>query len=270
MYWPEDVRMAAARFFEESGHCQRKAGAALLKHLQGDGPPRPGRFCKRWWAKLKKYNSVEDLPRKGRSRKLPSRVVEETAEKIIGKPTPNGKAQCYGSVGSFLKQHPDLAQQVKEAGVQECTIVRSIKRLEPKLMRKSVRIRKELPPKNVAARRRVAAQLKRLAQYKRRATIFVDESSFEFQLPNVDKAWGIWGEELPPKTSSHANKKAKIRVHYIGAVMHGVGSVGIYPLTGTTCFPPIYEVSRKARPPFTIYSSLGLPNVFDHVTLLIQ
>jgi hypothetical protein len=52
--------------------------------------------------------------------------------------------------------------------------------------------------------------------------------------------------------------------------MHGVGSVGIYPLTGTTCFPPIYEVSRKARPPFTIYSSLGLPNVFDHVTLLIQ
>jgi len=147
MYWPEDVRMAAARFFEESGHCQRKAGAALLKHLQGDGPPRPGRFCKRWWAKLKKYNSVEDLPRKGRSRKLPSRVVKEIAEKIIGKPTPNGKARYYGSIGSYLKQHPDLAQQVKEAGVQKCTIVRSIKRVEPKLMRKASESERSFRPR---------------------------------------------------------------------------------------------------------------------------
>ena len=138
-------------------------------------------------------------------------------------------------------------------------------------MRKSApESERSFPPKNVAARRRVAAHLKRLAQYKRRATILVDDSSFEFQLPSVDKAWGIWGKELPPKTSPLANKKANITVHYIGAVWHGGCSVGIYPLTGTTCFPPIYEVSRKARPPFTIYSSLGLPNVFDHVTLLIQ
>jgi hypothetical protein len=201
--------MAAARFFEESGHCQRKAGAALLKHLQGDGPPRPGRFCKRWWAKLQKYNSVEDLPRKGRSRKLPSRVVEEIAEKVIGKPTPNGKAQYYGSMGSSLKQHLDLAQQVKEAGVQKCTIVRSIKRVEPKLMRKSVRIRKELAPKNVEARRRVAAQLMRLAQYKRRATIFVDESSFEFQLPNVDKAWGHMGGGTTSKDKFPCQQEGK-------------------------------------------------------------
>ena len=147
MYRPEDLRMAAARFFEESGHCQRKAGAALLKHLQGDGPPRPGRFCKRWWAKLKKYNSVEDLPRKGRPRKLPSRVVEEIAEKIIGKPTPNGKAQYHGSIGSFLKQHPALAQQVKEAGVHKCTIVRSIKRVEPKLMRKASESERSFRPR---------------------------------------------------------------------------------------------------------------------------
>jgi hypothetical protein len=200
---------------------------------------------------------------------VPARVAEEIAAKIIGKPTPDGKAQYYGSIGSFFKQHPDLAQQVMEAGVSKSTIVRSMKRVEPKLMRKSVRIRKELPPKNVETRRRVAAQLRRQALYKRRATIFVDESSFEFQLPDVDKAWGIRGKELPPKTSPHANKKAKIRVHYIAAVMHGIGSVGIYPLTGTKDFPPIYEVSCLTFPSSTIYTSLCLPNASDHVTLLI-
>ena len=270
MYWPTDVRMAAARFFEQYGYCEKDAGVALTDHLQGKGPLKPGRFCKRCWAKRQKYGSVKDLPRKGRPRKLPAGVAQEIAEKIIGKPTPDGKAQYYGSIGSFLKQHPDLAQQVLEAGVSKSTIVRSMKRVEPKLMRKSVRIRKELPPKNVEARRRVAAQLRRQAMYKKRATIFVDESSFEFQLPDVDKAWGKRGEELPPKTSPHANKKAKIRVHYIAAVMHGIGSVGIYPLTGTTDWPPLYEVSTLTSTPFTTYSFLCLPNFLDHVTLLIH
>jgi hypothetical protein len=68
----------------------------------------------------------------------------------------------------------------------------------------------------------------------------VDESSFELKREGGLSVYAKKGVQLPPITNAHVMKKEAYRVHYLGGVMHGVGSVGIFKLTGTTDHARLY------------------------------
>ena len=90
--------------------------------------------------------------------------------------------------------------------------------------------------------------MRRLPKYKQKATMFIDECCFDLKRQGKETVFAVTGGKLPPKTSPHARKKARFHLHYLGAVMHGVGSVAFIPLTGTTDKPKVYTVGDAPSP----------------------
>ena len=245
-----------------------KAAEMLVAHLKGDAPPRPGQFCKRWWTKLEKYGSTKDRPRCGRLRKVPASLAEEIADKIVGKLIPAGQSVYHTSLKGFLHAHPTIKQQVEQLGVHRRTLERAIRAADPDLVKRKVGIRKLLNNHQMDKRRKAAAQLRRIAKKKLRSTVFVDESSFELKREGGLSVYTKKGVRLPPITNSHVMKKAAYRVHYLAGVMHGVGSVGIFKLTGTTDHSRLYTVRSTCPTDDLMRTFLDRPYEGDHVMLL--
>lgn len=97
------------------------------------------------------------------------------------------------------------------------------------------------------------------------ATIFVDESSFDLQ-PKGNARAAVEVEADPlPWTDAQAKKRSAIRIHWTGAVMHGVGNVGFFLTTGTTWMRSRYKVLPIVTS--STLSTLTLRKEGDQVTL---
>jgi hypothetical protein len=269
MGWPLDVRSAGARFYIQANYKATIAGDMLVAHLKGDAPQRPGQFCKRWWTKLEKYGSTKDRPRCSRLRRKPAALAKEIAEKIVGKLNPAGQSVYHTSLKGFLHAHPTIKQQVEHLGVPRRTLQRAIRAADPDLVKRKVGIRKLLNNHQMEKRRKAAAQLRRIARKKLRSTVFVDEASFEIKREGGLSVYAKTGVQLPPITNAHVMNKAASWVHCLGGVMHGVGSVGIFKLTGTTDHARLYMVRSTCPTDDLMRTFLDRPYVGDHVMLLI-
>lgn len=242
MPWPVSVRDAAARFFDLAGENAKRAGEMLSSFLKGEAPARAGEFCRRCYLRDKYFGSVEDRPRTGRPRKVPDELAKRIAAKLVGDKDSAGNTILHSSLRSCLDGDEEQKAQVHELGIHRTTLSRSLRRVEPNLVRRKVRIRRQLNEQQKKQRWQAAKKLKRLSKYELRATVFLDEATLELSADGGRTVYWHRGVDLPIATSKHIKRKAAFRVHYISGVLHGVGSVGIYKLTGTTGHPKKYKV----------------------------
>lgn len=150
MLWDETVRMAAARFYEQAGHCPKAAGAMLTAHLMGDGPARPGSFCKLWWQQWKKAGNVKNRGKGGRPKKVPESLARKIAKAITNKIMPRYNATSssrapsinIASIEEVLNRHPSLGEAVQQLNVHRKTIARAVLRVRKDSIKRKVKISK--------------------------------------------------------------------------------------------------------------------------------
>lgn len=243
MGWPTDVRMLGARLYDQARQNAYVAGQKLTSLLKGNAPAEPGQFCKRWFKHYKQRGHVQDAPRSGRPRRVPDTLARDIAKRIIGNPSTTEPPTYYYSLRHFLHKNPDIQAQVATLGVTNRTIERSLRRADPSIRRRRPGRKKVLNPKQKKARRSIASILKRCPMYQLRSTVFVDEATLVLERAPNPLVYAQAGVPLPPDQDEHAGTRAKFKVHYIGAVMDGVGNVGMFKLTGTTGVICTYTVS---------------------------
>jgi hypothetical protein len=267
MPWDQSVRRAAVRFYEQAGHCQKEAGALLKAHLEGVAPAKPGKFCKDWWQRWRDNRSVESLPKPGRPPKVPRSLAAKIATEIEKNARSNTESAYFCSISDVVDQNPALKEEMGQLGAHPKTIERAVLKASPNLTKRKVKVQVQLSDQQKESRRKFAAAMKRCPQYKRNAMVFIDESSFDLKHESKSIVFAARGKSLPPRTSPHACKKARFHVHYLGAVMHGVGSVAFIPLTGTTGKPKLYKVGTASSTLLITLTSGRLPKDGDQVTL---
>lgn len=242
MVWDETVRMAAARFFDQAGHCHKAAGALLTTHLKGDAPARPGQFCKFWWQVLKETGHVKNRGKGGRPQKVPKPTATKISDAIIASVNSSSGGAYYCSIQEVLNQNPSLKEEVERLHVHSKTVERAVLRVNKEICKRRVKIQMELTPQQQEARRKFAAAMRRAPLYKRKAMVFIDESSLDLKQEGKALVYALKKKRLRPVTKKKATKKAMYHVHYVAAVMHGVGAVAFIPLTGTTGISKNYKV----------------------------
>jgi hypothetical protein len=249
MPWSEYVREMAANCYRKAGQNAAVAGKKLLGMSDGKGPPRPGEFCKRWYERLKKHGNVKDRARSGRPRKVPDGLARRIADKLVRDQDAEGQAILHTSVRSCLHSAPELKKNVDDLSVHPTTLRRSLRRIDAKLVMVNVRIRKQLSEVQCMQRKLAAQRLRRFPKYKLRSTVFLDEASLELRVEGGKSVYWQRGVQLPRVTSKHVMETAPFKLKYLGGVLHGVGSVGIFQLTGTTGYVNDYTVMLPSPTP---------------------
>ena len=242
MRWGIEVRSVAAAFYEQANADQKAAGQLLTTHLKGVGPSNPGRYCKAQWERLRLHGSLEDAPRSGRPRKVPKRLASRIGSGILREGGADEEPLYYENVQDFLDQKPQLNEEVQELRCHPRTLERAVHAEMPDLVTRKVKVNKKLSSEQKRARKKFAAWMRRLTKAELQAMVFVDESSFDLKREGSRAALVKKGRKLRPRTSEHAVKRSKWRIHYLGAVMHGVGHVGFFPVTGTEGLGKLYMV----------------------------
>eukprot|EP00884_Botryococcus_braunii_P011204 jgi/Botrbrau1/20084/Bobra.200_1s0087.1 len=109
---------------------------------------------------------------------------------------------------------------------------------------RSVKRQRRLTPDQKKARRNYCREGLRKGMKRLQATVFVDESNFDLQPTGRAKAAVMKGGEPQPYTDATAKKRSAIKIHYISAVMHGIGNVAFHLTSGTTWLPSRYKSKR--------------------------
>jgi hypothetical protein len=244
MGFPEHVRLTAARFYEEEQFNAARAGARLAAHVRDKVPSDPGQFCRRWYLRNREHNHAKDKRRAGRPRKIPDSLASELAEKIVGTPSETRPPTYHPNLRCFYHRHPCLGRQVAELKVSNRTVERAIRRADPRITKRKPGRKKLLNAMQKKARKQVATTMKREPFYRLRSIVFVDEATLEMKRGGSPTVYARKGEKLPPEQHAQVVNEASWRVHYLAGVTHGVGSVGMFKLTGTTGHPKTYMVSN--------------------------
>jgi hypothetical protein len=269
-WFPAEYRVRAATLYAESGYNAKAAGEKLVSSTNGKVPKRPGEFCRAQYIKEQKHGSVKDRPIRGRPRKVPSALAKQIADEFILPDDSDGEPVYRENAEHVLDLNPALKRQVAQLGCHARTVTRAVKRIldgnNGDIEFRSVKRERRLTTHEKEARMRFAAKMRRCSKGQLHATVFVDESWFSLQPSGNIKVAVKKGASPRPSTDSAKKKRSQVKLHYLGAVMHGVGYNAFVITTGTTWLPRNYKVC--SRPSWsTLNTTLSLPKERDQVKL---
>lgn len=242
-WFTREYRTRAATLFEAKNFSAAAAGKELGKDTKGRAPTRPAQFCKRQYDKFKLHGTAANRPIPGRSPKVPKKLVQEVVTALAPSEDAEGEPVYMESVGHALQANPSLKRKFAQIDAHPRTVTRAVaagmaaSRLQFSPVKRQARLNEE----QKRARKKFCREALERGTKKLQARVFVDESSFDLRPTGKAIAATKKGEPPSPWTDPQQKKRSAISVHWIGAVMHGVGNVGFFLTTGTTWKRPRYK-----------------------------
>jgi hypothetical protein len=268
-WFSPEFRARAATLYEENNFSAAAAGAKLGKDTNGRAPERPDQFCQRQFKKLQQHGSVGNRPIPGRPPKVPQKLVKQLVGSLVQPDDSDGEPVYMESMDHVLQRNPSLKREFQELEASPRTVARAVTAgmEEAGIRFASVKRQRRLTDAQKKARKKFCRKALENGKKRLKATVFVDESSFDLQPKGNAVAAVEVGAEPIPWTDPQTKKRSAITAHWTGAVMHGIGNVGFFLTTGTTWKRSRYKVMLLLT--LTTPSTLALLKVGDQVTLAV-
>jgi hypothetical protein len=216
---------------------------ARCQELDISIPKDPNKFIKDWAAVWDQEGNLDGhAHNSGRKRKLPKDQTQQLLDAIKDW----AGAGLDGPFHSILhlKQHSPTTRAILEAAeAHASTVIRALKKLEPKLRFKNLRIKQKLTQKQKEDRLRVAQHHSQVSDSTLECVIWVDAKVMNMTISSV-RGWVVQGEELPYETTRPASKKNPIVLKYYIGVCARTGAVFLRFYTGTTGMAADRDPSR--------------------------
>lgn len=256
-----EMRVFAAKCYEDARY-KKSAAAAAFRARYGAAVRDAGRFCKKWYRRIRLLGSAEDLPRPGRKRLIAPEAATRAA-RIFEKGMNKGKpADNFCSVAEGCREKADFNSCRLVPGREEPasyrTLLRAMRRQCPTLTTRSLRYKPPLSKKN--RRWRHLCSRKNLQRWHDNPNYFkrimwVDAKTMWVVPKRGRKVWvnslllrpGDLVVTHDALTSSGRPSKRRMRLEYYACVNAVLGPIDLVYVTGTTGRRPRYKVRPRCR-----------------------
>jgi hypothetical protein len=262
--------LAALSYMEFSDNINR-AVKAFTKHcntLDLKVPADPRKFVQHWGQEWQKLGTV--VGRASRSGRKP-KLSDDDAALLVADMMSWAK---FGLEGPFtsLKQLKNTSLRAKAileaAGAATSTIIRKLKKIEPKLAYKKLTVKQKLSPKQRSARLRVATHHLTVDDKVLECVVWVDAKTMYMTI-KTRCGWIRVDDGTPFETTRPASKKNPITLRYYIGVCARAGAVFLMFYTGTTGM----KADRDPTCVWLVSSGnvqLGLPSSYCSINGLVD
>lgn len=196
-------------------------------------PADPRKFVQHWGQEWEQHQSVTGkASHSGRKPKL----SDEDAEQLVADMMNWAKFGLKGPFTSLkqLKNNSPRAKVILQAAAAATsTVIKALKKIEPKLAYKNLSVKQKLSRKQRAARLRVATHHLTVSDKVLECVVWIDAKTMYMTI-KTRCGWVRVDDEVPFETTRPASKKNPITLRYYIGVCARAGAVFLMFYTGTT------------------------------------
>lgn len=237
--------LAAASYAVKKGNIAEAVAdfCSMCTALGLELPADPRHFVQHWGTYWQEHNHVRGNSCScGRKRKLSDAHAEELVAIMMGWAALGLKGP-FSSLAQLKRVSPTAKEILEAAGAAACTVISTLKMIEPKLAYKKLTVKQKLSKKQREARLRVALLHVRVSTTRLDLVVWVDAKTMYMTI-KTRCGWVRVDDEVPFETTRPASKKQPITLRYYIGVCGRAGAVFLAFYTGTTGMPANRDPQR--------------------------